>query len=49
MVILPGVEYQIAIEAEGYNSRILHMNFPESTDLYTNYEFNLVKKEFKQQ
>jgi hypothetical protein len=25
------------------------MNFPESTDLYTNYEFNLVKKEFKQQ
>jgi hypothetical protein len=49
MVILPGVDYQIAIEAEGYNSRILHMNFPESTDLYTNYEFNLVKKEFKQQ
>ena len=48
MVILPGVDYQIAIEAEGYNSRILHMNFPESTDLYTNYEFNLVKKEFKQ-
>ena len=44
MVILPGIEYQIAIEAEGYNSRILHMNFPESTDLYTNYEFNLVKK-----
>jgi hypothetical protein len=49
MVILPGVDYQIAIEAEGYNSRILHMNFPESTDLYTNYEFNLVKKEFNQQ
>ncbi len=49
MVVLPGVDYQIAIEAEGYNSRILHMNFPESTDLYTNYEFNLVKKDFKQQ
>jgi len=48
MIILPEVEYQLVIEAEGYNSRIVHMNFPESTDLYTNYEFNLVKKAFKQ-
>ena len=48
MVILPGIDYQIAIEADGYNSRILHMNFPESTESYTNYEFNLVRIEFKQ-